>query len=87
MKSITINVAREQRSMATELIKAAAIRAARTVFNPWTLSAIGVAIALTGIVLFHEIIFKTGATIAGVFVSVVLIKEFISEIKEEGGKR
>lgn len=85
MKTLTIGACTrpisEQNTPLASQIKAAAIRIARTVINPWTTSAIGVVIAVVGILFWHEATYKVGAVIAVVGITIALLREFISEMK------
>ena len=86
MKTLTItpSVAQHAPARTSHLapqIKAAAIRIARTVFNPWIIASVGIGVALTGILFFHEPTFKAGLVIGVAGISVALTKEFLQEMK------
>ena len=89
MKTLTItpSVAHHApaRTSLAPQIKAAAIRIARTVFNPWTISGIGVVTTASGIIFWHETLYKAGAVVAVFGISIALMQEFIAELK--GGKK
>ena len=88
MKTLTIGATRpisEQNTPLAPQIKAAAIRIARTVFNPWTISGIGVVTTASGILFWHETLYKVGAVVAVFGISIALMQEFIAELK--GGKK
>ena len=88
MKTLTIGATRpisEQNTPLAPQIKAAAIRIARTVFNPWTISGIGVVTTASGILFWHETLYKVGAGVAVFGISIALMQEFIAELK--GGKK
>ena len=84
MKTLTIGATRpisEQNTPLAPQIKAAAIRIARKVINPWLLSAIGAVIAVVGILFWHEATYKVGAVIAVVGITIALLREFLQEMK------
>lgn len=84
MKTLTIGATRpisEKNTPLAPQIKAAATRIARTVFNPWIIASVGIGVALTGILFFHEPTFKAGLVIGVAGISVALTKEFIAELK------
>ena len=90
MKTLTItpSVAQHAPARTSHLapqIKAAALKAVRTVFNPWTISGIGVVTTSSGIIFWHETIYLVGAVVAVVGINIALMQEFISELK--GGKK
>lgn len=84
MKTLTIGATRpisEQNTPLAPQIKAAALKAVRTVFNPWTISGIGVVTTASGILFWHDITYKVGAVVAVLGISIALMREFISELK------
>lgn len=84
MKTLTIGATRpisEQNTPLAPQIKAAALKAVRTVFNPWTISGIGVVTTASGILFFSETTYKVGAVVAVLGISIALMREFISEMK------
>lgn len=84
MKTLTIGATRpisEQNTPLAPQIKAAALKAVRTVINPWTISAIGAVIAVVGILFWHDITYKVGAVVAVLGISIALMREFLSEMK------
>lgn len=84
MKTLTIGATRpisEQNTQLASQIKAAAIRIARTIINPWLLSAIGAVIAVVGILFWHDITYKVGAVIAVVGITIALLSEFLQDLK------
>ena len=86
MKTLTItpSVAQHAPARTSHLapqIKAAALKAVRTVFNPWTISGIGVVTTASGIIFWHETIYLVGAVIAVVGITIALTKEFLQEMK------
>lgn len=84
MKTLTIGATRpisEQNTPLAPQIKAAATRIARTVFNPWTISAMGAVTTASGILFFSETTYKVGAVIAVVGITIALTKEFLQELK------
>ena len=84
MKTLTIGATRpisEQNTPLAPQIKAAAIRMARKVINPWLLSAIGAVTTASGILFFSETTYKVGAVIAVVGITIALTKEFLQELK------
>lgn len=88
MKTLTIGATRpisEQNTPLAPQIKAAARKAVRTVFNPWTISGIGVVTTASGILFWHDITYKVGAVIAVVGITIALLSELLKEMK--GGKR
>ena len=88
MKTLTIGATRpisEQNTPLAPQIKAAALKAVRTVFNPWTISGIGVVTTASGILFWHETLYKVGAVVAVFGISIALMQEFIAELK--GGKK
>lgn len=88
MKTLTIGATRpisEKNTPLAPQIKAAALKAVRTVLNPWFLTAVGIAIALIGILLFNVAMYKTGAVIGGLSISVALMRVWFIEMK--GGEK
>ena len=84
MKTLTIGATRpisEQNTPLAPQIKAAALKAVRSVFNPWTISGIGVVTTASGILFFSETTYKVGAVVAVLGISIALMREFISEMK------
>ena len=84
MKTLTIGATRpisEQNTPLAPQIKAAATRIARTVINPWTISAMGAVTTASGILFFSETTYKVGAVIAVVGITIALTKEFLQEMK------
>ena len=84
MKTLTIGATRpisEQNTPLAPQIKAAATRIARTVFNPWTISGIGVVTTASGILFWHETLYKVGAVVAVVGITIALMREFLQEMK------
>ena len=84
MKTLTIGATRpisEQNTPLASQITAAALKAVRTVINPWTISAIGAVTTASGILFWHDITYKVGAVIAVVGITIALTKEFLQEMK------
>lgn len=86
MKTLTItpSVAQHAPARTSHLapqIKAAARKAVRKVFNPWTISGIGVVTTASGILFWHDITYKVGAVIAVVGITIALLSEFLQDLK------